>query len=198
MREITLTFKGKVIQVYPVNGTMTIGSDSSCDICIDSLAIAKQHAKLELNDERLIITDLSIDQGLFLADQPIHHHQLKDGDSIRIGKHALEYSTHADQNSGTDLVDSLNEQKQRNGWLQILNGNNLGKTINLTRQLTNLGKSGIQTAVIAHRHDGFYLSHLEGETFPLVNGESIGETSTHLKHGDTIRIGNVKLLFSYE
>ena len=197
MREITLTFKGKDIQVYPVDGPMTIGSDPSCTITIDSLAVAKQHAKIELVGDDVVITDLSVDQGLFIGETLVQNHILKDGDAVNIGKHSLVYSAPTGTSSGNELAASLSEEKPRSAWLQILNGNNLGKTINLTRQITNLGKSGVQTAIIAHREDGYYLSHLEGENFPMVNDDPIGETSTRLDHGDTIQIGNIKLLFSY-
>ncbi len=84
---------------------------------------------------------------------------------------------------------------KRRGWLQILTGQNLGKTLSLNRSMTNLGKPGVATAVITRRKDGYFLSHLEGEKTPLVGDTAIGDQSVKLNDGDIITIGNVKMQF---
>ena len=89
-------------------------------------------------------------------------------------------------------------QASKQGWLQILNGQNLGKTLSLNRSMTNLGKPGVATAVITKRGDGYFISHLEGKFPPTVGNESIGDRSIKLKDGDTIKIGNIKMQFYLE
>ena len=79
-----------------------------------------------------------------------------------------------------------------------MTGHNLGKTISLSRNMTNLGTPGVQTAVVAKRNDGFFITHLEGATPPLVGNTSIGEKAYRLNDGDIIQIGNVKMQFSLE
>jgi hypothetical protein len=88
--------------------------------------------------------------------------------------------------------------RQKTAWLQILSGHNLGKNLSLNRALTNLGTPGIQTAVIAKRNDGYFLSHLEGENPPKVGDSPIGDKSWPLQDGDIIQIGNVKMQFYYQ
>jgi hypothetical protein len=62
--------------------------------------------------------------------------------------------------------------------------------------MTNIGKAGVQTAVITRRDEGFFISHLEGERTPLVDGQPIGDKSWKLEDGNIIQIGNVKMQFT--
>jgi hypothetical protein len=66
----------------------------------------------------------------------------------------------------------------------------------MKQKMTNLGKAGVQTAVITRRDDGYFITHLEGEYSPKVDGESIGEDSRQLEDGNIIQLGNVKMLFT--
>lgn len=83
------------------------------------------------------------------------------------------------------------------GKLQILNGPNTGKTFNLTKSLTNLGKAGQHAAVISRRGGSYQLAHMDGPTLPTVNGTSIGEDAFKLRDGDIIEIGKIKMQFFY-
>jgi len=197
---INLTFKEKFIESFPVNGEITIGSDPASDIHIDSLAVQPHHARILERDDEFTINTLGDEAKIQLNGTEVTSEQLKDGDHIQVGKHTLEFihqSPPPKKTADTDseIPDTISMTKKE-AFLQVLNGSNVGKTISLTRNLTNLGKPGVQTAVIAHREDGFYLSHLEGENSPMVNGKPIGESSYELSSGDSIQIGNVKLLFS--
>lgn len=81
-----------------------------------------------------------------------------------------------------------------NGWLQILNGKHLGKTLKLKSGLTNLGKHGLQPALITLRNDGYFISRL-GEDEIAVGNHDIGEKTWPLHNGDMIRIGQMQLQF---
>ena len=83
------------------------------------------------------------------------------------------------------------------GKLQILNGPNTGKTFNLTKSLTNLGKAGQHAAVISRRAGNYQLAHMDGPTLPTVNGTTIGEDAFKLSDGDIIEIGKIKMQFFY-
>lgn len=89
---------------------------------------------------------------------------------------------------------SAGHQPQRAG-LQILSGVGAGKEMDLNRTLTTLGKPGIQVAVITRRPEGYYLSHLEGEKTPLLNGDAIEDEPCELEDRDIIEIASVKLEF---
>ena len=61
----------------------------------------------------------------------------------------------------------------RTGTIQILSGPNAGKELPLTKPLTTLGKPGVQVAVIAKRPQGYFITHVEGANFPVVNGKAL-------------------------
>ncbi len=131
---------------------------------------------------------------------------------IRIGKHTIAYSYSEDININSaaenDVVIEkpvveeapiqMEAQTKTQGWLQIMNGANLGKTMSLNKAMTNLGKPGISTAVITKRQDGYFISQLEGNHPLLIRNEELGEKSVQLTDGDTIQIGNIKMQFYLE
>lgn len=81
------------------------------------------------------------------------------------------------------------------GAIQILSGNNAGKELELTKGLTTLGKPKIQVAVIARRPQGYFITHVEGETFPVINGISVGAQAQALKDYDVIELAGIKMTF---
>ncbi len=81
------------------------------------------------------------------------------------------------------------------GAIQVLNGSNAGKTLELTKSLTTLGKPGVQVAVIARRPHGYFLTHVEGAHFPSVNSVAIGTQAHELKDHDIIELAGVKMEF---
>lgn len=83
------------------------------------------------------------------------------------------------------------------GAIQVLNGSNAGKTLDLTKSLTTLGKPGVQVAVIARRPHGYFLTHVEGARFPTVNGVAIDTQAHELKDHDVIELAGVKMEFFF-
>jgi pSer/pThr/pTyr-binding forkhead associated (FHA) protein len=82
--------------------------------------------------------------------------------------------------------------------VQILNGPNAGKELELVKSLTTLGKPGVQVAVLARRPHGFFITHVEGAKFPFVNGESTGEHPHQLNDHDIIELAGVKMEFYFK
>ncbi len=99
--------------------------------------------------------------------------------------------------SDKDLA-AVKQQSQLKTCVQIVNGNQFGKVISVESGLTRLGIDGLATAAIAHRRDGYFLSHLEGDISPCINGHSIEEQSQQLFDGDNIQIGNVRMIFHHQ
>ena len=81
------------------------------------------------------------------------------------------------------------------GAIQVLNGSNAGKTLELIKSLTTLGKPGVQVAVIARRPHGYFLTHVEGASFPSVNGQVIDTQAHVLNDHDVIELAGVKMEF---
>ena len=81
------------------------------------------------------------------------------------------------------------------GAIQILSGGNAGKEMELTKTLTTLGKPGVQVAVIARRPHGYFITHVEGASFPVINGKTLDSQAHQLADHDVIELAGVKMEF---
>jgi len=81
------------------------------------------------------------------------------------------------------------------GAIQVLTGANAGKELELTKNLTTLGKPGVQVAVITRRPHGYFITHVEGANFPVVNGTTLDAHPRELKDHDVIELAGVKMEF---
>ena len=81
------------------------------------------------------------------------------------------------------------------GAIQLLNGANAGREMELTKTLTTLGKPGVQVAVIAKRPHGYFITHVEGAQFPVVNGKALDAQAYALSDHDVIEIAGIKMEF---
>jgi predicted component of type VI protein secretion system len=81
------------------------------------------------------------------------------------------------------------------GTIQILSGPSAGKELPLSKPLTTLGKPGVQVAVIAKRPQGYFITHVEGATYPVVNGKQLDAQAHALGDHDVIELAGVKMEF---
>ena len=204
---------------------ITIGRKPHNDIQIDNLAISGEHAAIVtiLNDS--FLEDMNSTNGTLVNGQAVKKHFLRNMDVVELGKYKLKYmsdvtgsgASQADFEKTMILRPGANkapEQKRsftdtQNGLpkplpaaatslsaaIQLLNGGNAGKELELTKTLTTLGKPGVQVAVIAKRPHGFFITHVEGVQFPVVNGEVLDAQAHQLKDHDVIEIAGIKMEF---
>ncbi len=197
MYKLTLSFKGRILKVFSVTATdVSIGRDSDCDLRIDNLGLDPVHARIRTENGELLLHSVSGNAEVLLNGKALSGDQrLGHGDVLLFGKHtvsvARDHAVNAAEPAGEDPT-------FQEAWLQFLNGPKLGRTIRLDRSLVRLGKSGGQSAMIASRGDGFYISHLGGEQPTLVGEQVVGEESVQLQDGDTIQIGSTQMLFFTE
>ena len=81
------------------------------------------------------------------------------------------------------------------GKIQVLNGSSSGRELVLNKALTTLGKPGVQVAVITKRPNGYFITHVEGQVFPIVNGASTGAQAFALNDHDVVELAGVKMEF---
>ena len=86
----------------------------------------------------------------------------------------------------------------REAAVQVLSGAAAGRTLDLTKNLTTIGKPGLQVAVITKRPNGYFITHVEGATYPTLNGASLGGQAHPLNDHDLIEIAGVKMEFFYK
>ncbi|HEX9390199.1 MAG TPA: FHA domain-containing protein [Usitatibacteraceae bacterium] len=86
----------------------------------------------------------------------------------------------------------------REAAIQVLSGAAAGRTLDLTKNLTTIGKPGVQVAVITRRPNGFFITHVEGANFPTINGTAMGGQALQLTDHDLIEIAGVKMEFFFK
>ena len=84
------------------------------------------------------------------------------------------------------------------GSIQILSGPSTGKELDLVKNLTTLGKPGVQVAVITRRPQGYFITHVEGAHFPIINGKTLDAQAHPLVDHDVVELAGVKMEFFYK
>ena len=197
MAKLTLSFKDRKLKVFALHsGDCFIGREPDCTVPIDSLAIEPHHARVRPVGEGFIVEPMDDTTQVRVNEQTINDAQpLKEGDQIQIGKHTLRFSEDSDVKRDVISQSPVVTRMPTVGWIQIQSGSHLGRTIRLNKAFTRIGKPGVDLSVIAHRDEGYYLSHLHGDNTPQINHHDIGEEGYKLQNGDHITLGELKLQF---
>jgi len=82
--------------------------------------------------------------------------------------------------------------------IQVLTGALVGKEFPLVNTATTMGKTGKEVAIISRTNQGYFITHLEGPKFPIVNGATIESRARRLGHRDVIEVAGVKIVFFYK
>ena len=221
MPRLVLSLDGVVLREVTLSkDRTTIGRRSHNDIVIDNLAVSGEHAVLIANGEDTYLEDLGSTNGTTVNGQPIKKHLLQSGDTVEIGKYRLRYQVdgvHSEE-SAVDIDTSQPLRRefygpgpstiqlrhpggqdtapQPNAMIKILTGANAGRELALVKALTTVGRPGHQVAVITRRPTGYFIAHVEGEIFPMVNGQNLGSAAHPLHNGDVIELAGVQMEFS--
>jgi len=212
--KLILSMDGLVLKEIALDKErMTIGRKPQNDIQIDNLAISGEHAAVVtiLNDS--FLEDINSTNGTLVNGQPIKKHFLQHGDVIELGKYKLKYLNEKPLYAETDYQKTALDApaaakpaplsasdvgvspQDMKAVLLIRSGSNTGKQLELLKPMTTLGKPGVQVAVIARKPQGFFLTHVEGAKFPLVNGVAIDAQARLLNEHDVLELAGVRMEF---
>ncbi|WP_234084652.1 FHA domain-containing protein [Azonexus sp. R2A61] len=225
MAKLILSMDGLVLKEIQLDRErLTIGRKPHNDVQIDNLAISGEHAVVVTILEDSFLEDLNSTNGTLVNGQPIKKHFLRNNDIVELGKYKLKYMTDgqavaadadpvaAARAVAQKLPGELKLEPTDTGIrsnfgtvsrptavppaaIQLLSGPNAGKELLLTKTLTTLGKPGMQVAVIAKRPHGYFITHVEGEQFPVVNGQALDAQAHPLGDHDVIEIAGIKMEF---
>jgi pSer/pThr/pTyr-binding forkhead associated (FHA) protein len=220
---LVLSLDGVVLrEVNLTKDRTTIGRRSHNDLVIDNLAVSGEHAVMIMSGSDVYLEDLGSTNGTTVNGQPIKKHLLQHADMVEIGKYRIRFlvngsgegasnvdidtsqplrrefygpgpSTIQIRPQGASLEDA---QQQGTAMVKILSGANVGRELALVKALTTIGRPGHQVAVITRRPTGYYIAHVEGDLFPMVNGQNLGSAAHPLKDKDVIELAGVKMEFS--
>lgn len=218
MPRLILSMDGLVLKEMPLEKERTtIGRKPHNDIQIDNLAISGEHAAIVtiLNDA--FLEDLNSTNGTYVNGQPVKKHVLQNNDVVELGKYRIKFvadqaGAQSEQDEavvfGSTTAGVSGEAPAPGGlpaanaapvgsigMIQILSGTHAGRTLELSKSLTTLGKPGTQVAVITRRPHGYFITHVEGTVFPVVNGHPLDAQAHRLNDHDIIEIAGVKMEF---
>ncbi len=90
------------------------------------------------------------------------------------------------------------QEPARTAMLRFLGGHDAGRQMLLERPIVSIRNGSGQVAVVAKRQNGYFLTHVEGLAYPLVNGESIGLGAHVLRDNDLIELAGTIIQFSLD
>ena len=70
-------------ETFEISGRHVVGRDAGCDFTLSSKAVSRRHARLELRDGRLTVTDLGSANGTFVNGKRVQESVLGVGDEVR-------------------------------------------------------------------------------------------------------------------
>jgi len=69
---------------FALAGTMTVGRQTDCDIPVPVEEISRQHVRLQVTPEGVMVEDLGSANGTFINDKRIHNGLLRPGEELRL------------------------------------------------------------------------------------------------------------------
>ncbi|CAN5415825.1 hypothetical protein BH11PSE11_BH11PSE11_00760 [soil metagenome] len=210
MAKIILTDDGSLVREVPLaKERITIGRRAHNDIVIDDLAVSAEHAVIVTIRNDSFLEDLNSTNGTQINGQPVKKHFLQDSDVIELAHYRLRYVTEskrledpaaaantAQRESELTEFSAQDGSAQRTPVIKILDGPSSGREIILSKALTTIGRPGTQVAVVARRGQDYYLTHVEGKVFPLVNGKAIDAREQRLVPDDVIELSGTRMRFA--
>lgn len=224
MAKLVISLNGEVLGHYFLDkDRFTIGRKPTNDLQLDADGVSKEHAAITTVGNDQILEDLRSTNGTFINGRRVERHILQNNDVITISIYQLKYinqKARPDMDfDKTMMIRALGGEADREGprtvaqvataiptarqvktsfplgGVKTIVGTHAGQEIELNRVLATFGKSGEQVAVINRRPHGYFITHVEGKKFPLVNGKSVGAEPYLLKSDDVIEVGGDKLRF---
>ena len=199
MAKITLSIGDTVLrEIVLSKERLTIGRRPHNDIVIDDLAISGEHAVIVTRNNDSFLEDLNSTNGTQVNGQPVRKHFLQDADVIELARFRAIYSGAHEGNGESCMATGTPEPKPfvpSLPLLRVLNGPSAGKEITLDRVLTTLGRPDVQIAVVTQRDQSYFLAHVEGASYPVLNGHPIGSDPHPLCHGDVIELAETRMKF---
>lgn len=223
MAKLVIKFNNDVVDHIELNqGDMKIGRKPECNILIDNLAVSGEHANIFTVGDDSFIQDLGSTNGTFVNNKKITKHHLRDGDVVMIGKHSLVYLTGGTTEETQDFAKTViispgvrestippraletmemsvkSAGAEKHGAVYIQGGPNSGRRIELTKAVTNLGKTGRRAGAITRTEDGYILAVGEDGEKPKLNGRVVPDSGAKLKNGDIIEVAGTRLQFYFK
>ena len=206
---------------FEISGRHVIGRDAGCDFKIASNSVSRRHARLEVREGRLMVTDLGSANGTFVNGERVRERALGVGDEVKFdvesfrvegpvdpGRTAMRPAAGAATQvrsavgaGGTAVVPTPS------GRLEVVAGME-EKSFALAKAKYQVGRAvgsdiHLPEDSVSSRHaqlertgTGWRLTDLQSTNGTFVNDQRID--SVELKPGDRIRFGEVRVRFAQD
>lgn len=187
----------KPVREKPIAEVVAIKQNSAANGIVNEDAVGNDLSEPSLNEqdnsEKSVLSNDASGEGKSETEKQITDNQISD--KIALNEPFVEKS--ATENPITqpnpDFVPSIEIAR-----LQVLNGASAGRELMLNKTMTTLGKPGSQVAVINKRPNGYFITHVGGNSLPMVNGQIIGLQAHALNNRDVIELAGTKMEFFQE
>ncbi|NRR29212.1 FHA domain-containing protein [Oxalobacteraceae bacterium] len=192
MAKIIISREGQIEQQVQLSKErMTIGRHAHNDIVLAHPSVSGEHAVIVTILDDSFLEDLHSTNGTFVNGHRIGKHFLQHQDLIKLAKFQVEFQADGVRPLAAAAATVLPPQAS----IEVLNGNNAGKTMTLSKPLTSLGRPGVQVVVINRNGETYTITHAEGERIPLLNGKPMDRQPQRLKDGDVIDLSGTQMAF---
>ena len=218
---LILSIPGRSNQVFSLNKPIiTLGRATTNDVTLVDPRVSRNHARIECSPEGITLFDLASANGTFLNDEKIlAARMILPGDRIKISGYLLEYqASPAIAPEDITLMDSMYELDKTLSQLSLpvfLNETSQPRLViqapdrtwemPLVDDCYTIGRNCDNKVVLQYQRVSRHHAVIErvGKEFVLrdlqsMNGTWVGRERVEqrqLKHGDTILIGQAKLIF---
>jgi hypothetical protein len=171
---------------------MTIGRHRHNDIVLEHQTVSGAHAAITTILDDSFLEDLQSTNGTFVNGHRVGKHFLQHGDTIKVAKYLVEFVADGIRPiSGVPAV-PLAVPPAR---IEVLNGSNTGRLLELNKPQTSLGRAGVQVVTINRTETGYAAVHADGDRVPLLNDAPLGKLPHVLADGDVLDLSGTRMAF---
>lgn len=204
MPQLIASVKGvEVRHVHLTRNRTTLGRKPDNDIVLDTLVVSARHCAFDLEGVADVwLQDLGSTNGTYVNDHMIRERtRLADGDVIAIGPFRIRYLQSSGEPASTfgetQMMAAADSQfpVQAQASFEVVSGSSAGLEVPVVKAVTTFGKPGVAIVSVAHRRNGFFVTHLAGATTPTLNEKPLGADAVLLSHQDVLDLAGTRMRF---
>jgi predicted component of type VI protein secretion system len=91
MAYVVVSFKGQEVGRWPLNGPLTVGRSTECDVVVRDILLSRRHCEIAPDRGGWVACDLGSKNGTKAGRHPITRRGLADGDLLTLGKTTIRF-----------------------------------------------------------------------------------------------------------
>ena len=207
MPQLIATVQGvEVKHVFLHKDRTLLGRRPDNDIVLDTMVVSGRHCAFDLvGVADVFLEDMGSTNGTYVNDHMVKARtKLADGDIIAIGHFRIRFLQESEAPSST--FGATQAMTLESGVAQlaaatvhasfhVISGSSTGLEVPVVKAVTTFGKPGKAVVSVAHRRNGFFVTHLAGENPPLLNGQPLGADPMLLSNQDVLELDGTRMQF---